>query len=78
MGSKEFRLQPGITCLTFEFSKKNNVQRKIMKKYSALALIMALALCASQLSKAQGNKDAKEAAKFSREGFEATQNKDGN
>ena len=39
---------------------------------------MALALCASQLSKAQGSKDAKEAAKFSREGFEATQNKDWN
>ncbi len=78
MGSKEFRLQPAISCLSFEFSKTTNVQQKIMKKYSALTLIMALAFCASQLSEAQGNKDAKEAAKFSREGFEDTQNKDWN
>lgn len=44
-----------------------------MKKYSALTLIMALALSVSQFAQAQGNK---EAAKFSREGFEATKNKE--
>jgi tetratricopeptide (TPR) repeat protein len=43
-----------------------------MKKYSALTLIMALALSVSQFAQAQGNK---EAAKLSREGFEATKNK---
>jgi len=47
-----------------------------MKKYSALTLIMALAFCASQFVQAQANKDAKEAAKYSKEGFEATENKD--
>ena len=47
-----------------------------MKKYSALTLIMTLALCASQFVQAQASKDAKEAAKFSKEGFEATENKD--
>jgi tetratricopeptide (TPR) repeat protein len=49
-----------------------------MKKYSALTLITALGFCVSQFAQAQGSKDAKEAAKFSREGFEATQNKDWN
>ncbi|PYJ69399.1 MAG: hypothetical protein DME75_11180 [Verrucomicrobia bacterium] len=47
-----------------------------MKKYCALTLIMALALCASQFVHAQASKDAKEAAKYSKEGFEATENKD--
>ena len=47
-----------------------------MKKYSALTLIMALALCASQFVQAQASKDTKEAAKYSKEGFEATENKD--
>src|SRR5438034_2917181 len=47
-----------------------------MKKYSALTLIMALALCVSQFAQAQASKDAKEAAKYSKEGFEATENKD--
>ena len=49
-----------------------------MKKYSALTLITALGICFLQFAQAQGSKDAKEAAKFSREGFEATQNKDWN
>jgi tetratricopeptide (TPR) repeat protein len=69
------RLRQTIRGLSFEFFNKTNVQQKIMKKYSALILIVALALCASQFSQAQGNK---EAAKFSREGFEATKNKDWN
>jgi Tfp pilus assembly protein PilF len=46
-----------------------------MKQYSALTLIIALALCVSQFAEAQGNK---EAARLSREGFEATKNKDWN
>ncbi len=46
-----------------------------MKKYSALTLIMALALCAFQFAQAQGNK---EATKFAREGAEASKNQDWN
>ena len=44
-----------------------------MKKFSPITLIVALALCCSQFVQAQGNK---EAAKYSREGFEATKSKD--
>jgi|SRR6266478_4828997 len=44
-----------------------------MKKFSSFNLIIALALCCFQLAQAQGNK---EAAKYSREGFEASQSKD--
>ncbi len=44
-----------------------------MKKYSALTLIIALALCAFQFAQAQANK---EAAKFAREGAEASKNQD--
>jgi len=44
-----------------------------MKKYSALTLIMALALCAFQFAQAQANK---EAAKFAREAAEASKNQD--
>ena len=44
-----------------------------MKKYSALTLIMALALCAFQFAQAQANK---EAARFAREGAEASKNQD--
>jgi tetratricopeptide (TPR) repeat protein len=69
-------LQPAIRDVSFEFFRKINVQQKIMKKYSALTLIMAMALCASQFVHAQASKDAKETAKYSKEGFEATQNKD--
>src|SRR6266568_2719573 len=47
-----------------------------MKKYSALTLIIAMALCTPQFAQAQASKDAKEAAKYSKEGFEATENKD--
>jgi tetratricopeptide (TPR) repeat protein len=46
-----------------------------MKKYTALTVIMTLAICVTQFAQAQGNK---EVAKFSREGFEATKNKDWN
>ena len=44
-----------------------------MKKYSALTLIMALALCAFQFAQAQGNKEAN---KLAREGAEASKNQD--
>jgi tetratricopeptide (TPR) repeat protein len=66
-------LRPAVLGLSFEFSKKINVQQEIMKKYSALTLIMALALCAFQFAQAQANK---EAAKFAREAAEASKNQD--
>jgi tetratricopeptide (TPR) repeat protein len=44
-----------------------------MKKYSALTLIMALALSVSQFAQAQGNKEAN---KLAREGAEASKNQD--
>jgi tetratricopeptide (TPR) repeat protein len=66
-------LRPAVLGLSFEFSKKINVQQEIMKKYSALTLIMALALCAFQFAQAQANK---EAARFAREGAEASKNQD--
>jgi tetratricopeptide (TPR) repeat protein len=48
-----------------------------MKKYSAFTLMIALALCVSQIAQAQANKQTnKEVAKYSREGFEATEAKD--
>jgi tetratricopeptide (TPR) repeat protein len=48
-----------------------------MKKYSVFTLMIALALCFSHFAQAQANKQAaKEAAKYSREGFEATEAKD--
>jgi tetratricopeptide (TPR) repeat protein len=48
-----------------------------MKKYSAFTLMIALALCVSQFAHAQANKQtAKEVAKYSRDGFEATEAKD--
>src|SRR6266480_42851 len=48
-----------------------------MKKYSAFTLMIALALCGSRFAQAQVNKQtAKEVAKYSREGFEATEAKD--
>ena len=46
-----------------------------MKRYSALTLITALAVCVSQFAQAQGNK---EASKFAREGAEASKNQDWN
>jgi len=71
------RLRPAIGGLSFEFIEKTNVQTKIMKQYSAFTLMIALTLCVSQFAQAQGNKQtAKEVAKYSREGFEATENKD--
>ncbi|PYL14016.1 MAG: hypothetical protein DMF46_09625 [Verrucomicrobia bacterium] len=70
---EELRLRPTILSLSFEFSKKVNVQQEIMKKYSALTLIVALAFCLSQSVQAQANK---EAAKFAREGAEASKNQD--
>src|SRR5438874_10913662 len=44
-----------------------------MKKYSALTLIIALALCCTQIAQAQGNKEAN---KLAREGAEASKNQD--
>ena len=44
-----------------------------MKRYSALTLITALAVCVSQFAQAQGNK---EASKFAREGAEASKNQE--
>ncbi|PYK86785.1 MAG: hypothetical protein DMF47_05190 [Verrucomicrobia bacterium] len=67
------RLRPTILGLSFEFSKKVNVQQEIMKKYSTLTLVVALAFCLSQSVQAQANK---EAAKFAREGAEASKNQD--
>jgi tetratricopeptide (TPR) repeat protein len=66
-------LRPAILGLSFEFSKKVNVQQEIMKKYSALTLVAALVFCLSQSVQAQANK---EAAKFAREGAEASKNQD--
>ena len=70
---EELRLRPTILGLSFEFSKKVNVQQQIMKKNSALTLVVALAFCLSQSVQAQANK---EAAKFAREGAEASKNQD--
>jgi len=47
-----------------------------MKKSFALAVVTALALCATQVCQAQGNKNAKEANKLAREGAEASKNQD--
>ena len=47
-----------------------------MKKYSAFTLVVALALCAAQVSQAQVSKDAKEANKLAREGAEASKNQE--
>jgi tetratricopeptide (TPR) repeat protein len=66
-------LRPAVLGLSFEFSKKINVQQEIMKKYSALTLITALAVCVSQFAHAQGNKEAN---KLARDGAEASKNQD--
>jgi tetratricopeptide (TPR) repeat protein len=47
-----------------------------MKKYFAFTLVMALALFASQISQAQGSKDAKEANKLAREGADASKDQE--
>jgi tetratricopeptide (TPR) repeat protein len=53
-----------------------------MKKYSALSVIVALAVCMSQVAQAQGKKEgskgqtANEANRFAREGAEASKNQD--
>lgn len=52
-----------------------------MKKYSALTVIIALAVCISQVAQAQGGKGAKaqgsnEANRLAREGAEASKNQD--
>src|SRR5260370_16266344 len=70
---KELHLRTSVLGLSFQFFKKINVQQQIMKKYSALTLITALALCAFQFAQDQANK---EAAKFAREGAEASKNQD--
>ena len=44
-----------------------------MKKYSAITLIIALAVCVSQFAHAQGNKEAN---KLAREGADASKNQD--
>ncbi len=44
-----------------------------MKKYSAITLFIAVALCVSQVAQAQGNKEAN---KLAREGAEASKNQD--
>ncbi|PWT79902.1 MAG: hypothetical protein C5B58_12610 [Acidobacteria bacterium] len=72
----EFRLRPTVAGLNFELSRNTNVQQEIMKKYFAFTLFMTLALCASQVSQAQGGKDAKEANKLAREGADASKNQD--
>jgi tetratricopeptide (TPR) repeat protein len=47
-----------------------------MKRIFVFTFIMALALCAAQLSEGQANKDAKEANKLAREGAEASKNQE--
>jgi tetratricopeptide (TPR) repeat protein len=47
-----------------------------MKKYFVFTIVMASALCTSQISQAQGSKDAKEANKLAREGAEASKDQD--
>jgi tetratricopeptide (TPR) repeat protein len=47
-----------------------------MKKYFVFTLVMALAVCAPQVSQAQASKDAKEANKIAREGAEASKDQD--
>src|SRR6266699_3404568 len=49
-----------------------------MKKNFAFTFVMALALCAAQVSQAQVSKDAKEANKLAREGAEASKNQEWN
>jgi Tetratricopeptide repeat. len=66
-------LRSAVLGLSFEFSKKINVQQEIMKKYSALTLITALAVCVSQFAHAQGNKEAN---RLAREGADASKNQD--
>src|SRR6266481_3588953 len=70
---KEFCLRPAILGLSFEFSRTINVQLKIMKKYSAITLFIALAVCVSQVAQAQGNKEAN---RIAREGADASKNQD--
>ena len=53
-----------------------------MKKYSAFSVIIALAVCVSQVAQAQGKKEgskgqtANEANRFAREGAEASKSQD--
>src|SRR6266487_6620716 len=75
-------LRPTVSSISFELSKEINVHHKIMKKYSALSVIVALAVCVSQAAQAQGSKEAKqaqgskEANRLAREGAEASKNQD--
>ena len=66
---------PAIRGLSFEFFKKDQRPKKIMKKYSALTLIMALGICISQAAAPRGGKE-NEANKVALEGAEAAKNQD--
>lgn len=55
--------------------RENNVQQKIMKKYSTLTVMIALSLCISQVVHAQGAKE-KEANKVALEGTAALKNQE--
>jgi tetratricopeptide (TPR) repeat protein len=50
--------------------------KEIMKKICVFTFIAALAVCATQLSQAQGNKEAKEANKLARDGADASKNQE--
>jgi len=63
------RLHASYSRLEFRILRKDQRPKKIMKKYSALTLIMAMAVCISQVAQAQGNKEAN---KLARDGAEAS------
>jgi tetratricopeptide (TPR) repeat protein len=67
------RLHAGYSRLEFRILQKDQRPKKIMKKYSALTLIMAVAVCISQVAQAQGNKEAN---KLARDGAEASKSQD--
>jgi tetratricopeptide (TPR) repeat protein len=68
-------LHASYSQLEFRILQKDRRPKKIMKKYSALTLIMAVAVCISQVAQAQGNKEAN---KLARDGAEASKSQDYN
>src|SRR5204863_927205 len=70
---KELCLHASYLRLEFRILQKDQRPKKIMTKYSALTLIMAVAVCMSQVAQAQGNKEAN---KLARDGAEASKSQD--
>src|SRR5919204_3985172 len=69
-------LQPAIPLLSFELSRETNVQRKVMKIYLALSLMISLAVSIPQLAQAAPPRGGKEneANRLARDGAEAAKN----